>query len=45
MEKSKDNNLSNINKENENNSMDEFNFILNRSKKIIKMKNIKNKVK
>ena len=45
MEKSKDNKLYNINKENENNSMDEFNFILNRSEKIIKMKNINNKVK
>ena len=45
MEKSKDNNLSNINEEKENNSMDEFNFILNRSEKIIKIKNINNKVK
>ena len=45
MEKPKDNNLSNIKEGKENNSMDEFNFILNRSEKIIKIKNINNKVK
>ena len=45
MKKIQENNLLQTKEQNNNNYMDEFNFILNRSEKIFKIKNINNKVK
>ena len=45
MKKAQEINLFQAKKENNNNYIDEFNFILNRSEKIFKIKNINNKVK